>query len=358
MNERNCGRGRHWTFQLLMVLLTIGLTASVSWQSQRTFDYLNEKLRIPDSELFHENDYVETGVGLTFGVDRRLSYFTGKYDEAAQQFEKATQVYPLKSEIWVYLSRAYFYKKEPDIALAVLRQAAQVMPDLEEGLWLPLERGLNREIRKRANDLQLQIDFYSRSPEDYFTLFRLYQFLEDKAAATMLITAVETKASNMIERAGMASGNDRKSYLEQAGKWRKLGANLRTELGSPGLALSAARGPAEKKEELGEELSELAEATRLLQLRVDFYQYMVGADEYQKLFDSYLKLKKPEGATEAIKALERGIKRLQLEAVEARDYQRELELREQVKTLEKLGQTMRQKLAIFEREKRQKEGVE
>ena len=357
MKDRNFGRGQHWTFQLFLVLLTIGLTASASWQSQRVLDYLNEKLRIPDSELFREGDYVETGVGLTFGVDRRLSYFTGKYDEAARQFEKSIENYPLKSEIWVYLSRAYFYEKEPDEALAVLKRAAEVMPDLQQGLWLPLQRGLNREIRKRANNLQLQVDFYSRSPEDYLTLFRLYRFLEDYAAASNLIYAAEAKARSMREHASMASGSGRKSYREQAGKWKDLGAKLRTELRSLGIAVAEATVQAEKKEEPGEEQSELVEATRLLQLRVDFYQYLVGPDEYQKLFDSYLKLKKTAAAAGTIKALERGIKRLQLKAMEVRDYQEELDLQEQVKKLEKLGQTMRQALAKLEQEKKQKEGL-
>ena len=109
---------------------------------------------------------------------------------------------------------------------------------------------------------------------------------------------------------------------------------------------------AEKKGESEEEQSELVEATRLLQLRVDFYQFLVGPDEYQKLFDSYLKLKKTAGAAGTIKALERGIKRLQLQAVEVRDYQEELELQEEVKKLEKLGQTMRQTLARLEQEKK------
>jgi len=357
MKDRNFDSGQRWTFQLSLALLTIGLTASASWQSQRIFDYLNEKLRIPDSELFQEDDYVETGVGLTFGVDRRLSYFSGKYDEAARRFEKAIQNYPLKSEIWVYLSRTYFFKKEPDKALAVLKQAAEVMPDLQQGLWLPLKRGLNREIRKRANNLQLQVDFYSRSPEDYHSLFRLYRFLEDYAAASMLIYAAEAKVRNMREYASMASGNRRKSYHEQAGKWKELGANLRTELRSLGIAVAEETVQAEKKEEPEEEQSELVEATRLLQLRVDFYQYLVGPDEYQKLFDSYLKLKKTAGAAGTIKALERGIKRLQLKAMEVRDYQEELDLQEQIKKLEKLGQTMRQVLARLEQEKKQKEGL-
>jgi len=43
--------------------------------------------------------------------------------------------------------------------------------------------------------------------------------------------------------------------------------------------------------------------------------------------------------------------------MEVRDYQEELDLQEQVKKLEKLGQTMRQALARLEQEKKQKEGL-
>jgi hypothetical protein len=356
MKNLNSSRGVPWTFLLLQGLLVAGITPSEAQQSRHNIDYLNEKMRVPESELFDEEAYVETGVGLTFGVDRRLSYFAGQYNEAARQFESAIKKYPYKSEIWVYLSRAYYHKKEPGKAQEILKQAAKVMPDLQARFWEPLREGLNREIRKSANTLQLQVDYYSRGQEEYHTLFRLYRFLEDYPAASGVIHAAEAKGRIMRERAGMSSGNNRQAYRAQVEKWKGLGTDLRSEMRELGVAVVGEKPQKEGQEEPEEENVELVEATRLLQLRVNFYQFLIGPDDYQKLFDNYLELKEPDKAAGVIKDLERGIKRLELQAMEAEDYQAELDLQAQIDKLKALGKTMRQPLEGLELDKKGKEG--
>ena len=91
------------------ICVVAGPWVTAKAQKARELDYMNDKLRIPDSEKFDESTYIETGVGLTFGVDRRLSYYAGNYAEAATQFANAVKRYPYKSEIWVFLSRSYFW---------------------------------------------------------------------------------------------------------------------------------------------------------------------------------------------------------------------------------------------------------
>ena len=104
---------------------------------------------------FDEIEYVDSGVGLSYGVDKRLSYLSGNYDAAAERFEAAAAKFQYKSEIWVYLARAYFYRKEPDRAKEALVRAQAAMPDLQTQLWQPLIAGLMWEIRQRANKLQV-----------------------------------------------------------------------------------------------------------------------------------------------------------------------------------------------------------
>jgi tetratricopeptide (TPR) repeat protein len=152
------------------VWLAFALVASASTivgGEERRLDYLNEAMRAPDSSKFREGDYINSGVGLSFGVDRRLSYFAGQYEEAAVRFEESVRAFRYKSEIWVFLSRAYFFMKEPEKAREAIQRAAAVMPDLNEKLWNPLLAGLLWEIRQRALALQIQIDFYSKEQGDF-----------------------------------------------------------------------------------------------------------------------------------------------------------------------------------------------
>lgn len=325
-------------FLVLLVLLGAGRVAAA--EEERRASFLSEKLRIPESELFQEDDYIESGVGLTFGVDRKLSYYAGDYAQAARQFTRSVQRYRYKSEIWVYLARAYFYTKEPERAREVLIQAAATMPDLELRLWRPLMAGLDLEIRRRANQLQLQVDFYSRGQDDYLSLFRLYRFLEDYPGASGVIHSAEARARDMERRAQMSSGNSRKSYRGEVRKWQTLGTSLREELRLLGVAVvgDAAPGRRPAGAAPGSADAELLEATQLLQLRVDFYHFLVAARDYQTLFDNYIELKQPQKAAEVIKSVEGAIRRREGATSSAEDLEEEADLRRQVEELEEMKQ--------------------
>ena len=101
-------------------------------------DFLNERLPLPETERYDEGEYIDTGVGLSFGVDKRLTYYAGQYEEAVVGFEDAIRRFRYKSEIWVYLARSHFYMKSPERARETLELAAEVMPDLSERLWQPM----------------------------------------------------------------------------------------------------------------------------------------------------------------------------------------------------------------------------
>ena len=105
-------------------------------------DFLDERLPIPESKRFVESEYTNSRVGLSYGIDKQLSYLAVDYEAATTRFESAISKFKHKSEIWVCLSRAYFFKKEPDRAKEALLRAAAAMPDL-------------REIRQTANKLQV-----------------------------------------------------------------------------------------------------------------------------------------------------------------------------------------------------------
>lgn len=65
-------------FRIIAVLAACICVVAGAWmtaaaQKTRELNYMNDKLRISDSEKFNENTYVETGVELTFGVDRELA---------------------------------------------------------------------------------------------------------------------------------------------------------------------------------------------------------------------------------------------------------------------------------------------
>ena len=325
-------------FSVCVVVVAATPVASAA-QQFRQLDYLNDKLRIPDSEKFEESTYVETGVGLTFGVDRRLSYYAGNYAEAAKQFANAVKRYPYKSEIWVFLSRSYFFEKEPGRTQDVLKQAAEVMPDLNRRLWDPLLAGLNREIRKRANDIQLQVGYYSRGPEDYHNLFRLYRYLEDYPSASNVIHSAETTARVLRERAVMSSGKGQRLHMgKRSHLWSDRGKDLRGEMEVLGVAVVGD----EKRQELAERTEEedlhleLREAKRLLQLRIDYYQFLVKTTDYRQLFDNYVELGEAEKAAGVIEAVELGIRRLDLKTVEAVDYQEELDIENDIEEFKAL----------------------
>jgi len=119
----------------MLVALLLLVTAVGAQERVPGLEFLNERQRSPESELFDEGGYIESGVGLSFGVDKRLTYRPGEYEEASQRFELALRKFRYKTEIWIYLSRSYFYMKSPDAALDALMLAQGLMPDMSARLW-------------------------------------------------------------------------------------------------------------------------------------------------------------------------------------------------------------------------------
>ena len=278
-----------------------------------------------------------------FGVDRRLSYYAGQYEEAAVRFEESVQAYRYRSEIWVFLSRAYFFMKEPEKAREAIQRAASIMPDLNEKLWNPLLEGLLWEIRQRALALQVQIDFYSKEQGDFLALFRLYRFLEDFEGAGSVIAAAEANANKMNELASMGSASSRPQHVAQSKKWQALADKLRGELKSLGHEI-----PPPTPESQGSRPAttmadpELEEETRQLQLRIDFYQ--ARQDEYARLFENYLTLDRPLRAKGVIEALDREIIRVRMRADIEPDFLEQAKLEDDILVLQGMQKTMRSQL--------------
>lgn len=336
MDVKGSSRAGSWLLCLLVLQLAAG--SSLGQRPRPAADFFDDKLPIPDAEQFDTAEYIESGVGLSFGVDKRLSYNIGQYQEAARRFEQAIGQFKFKSEIWVYLARAYFYNQEPEKAKRVLEQAAEVMPDLKDRLWQPLIDSLLEEIRRRANQLRVQVEFYSQSQEDFLSLFRLYRFLQDQQQAAGVIRTAEKRVSEMSELAGMAAGATRKSYLAEAGKWQQLADRLRAEL-DPTSAGTAAPLAADTT---AADSLEQAEIIRLLQLRVDFYQ--AKPHEYQALFDLYLRRGQREQATGVVQALEREAQRAALEVTIASTAQEGNKYQEKAEELGKLREQLQRQL--------------
>jgi len=298
----------------------------------RTVDFLNERLSIPESERFKEADYIESGMGLRFGVDKRLSYFSGQYAEAIERFEEAVSSYPYKAEIWVFLARSYFYERNPDLAKQVIERAAVTMPDLAPSFWTPLLESMLGEIRKRALNMQTQVDFYSKSQDDFLSLFRLYLFLEDEEGMASVIGRAEGKSSKMSILATMVSSESRRRYSEEADRWTALAEKLRGEMlqknYSPPESLTAPQG--EISPAIAADV-ELLDRTRFLQLKVDFYQPQV--EDFSELFENYLLLDLVEGAQGVIEALDREIIRVQFQADTATDFVQESQFLEKIERI-------------------------
>ena len=304
-------------------------------------DFTNDRLPIPDSEKYDEGQFIDSGVGLSFGVDKRLTYYAGQYEEAAARFELAVGAFKYKSEIWVFLARSYFNMKSPGLARETLERAEEVMPDLREKLWQPLLGSLLWEIRKRANQQQVQIDFYSQDQNDFFSLFRLYTFLEDFEGAAGVITSAQGKDRTMRQLATTVSGGSRKAYLKQAAEWGKLAVTLRQELRSeaPDVEVESAADlhPASANEPAsgdGNASDTNDEETRVLQLKIDFYQ--AAAKDYETLFGNYFDRGDRQRAGLVLAALDREIGRQGLLKSVAPTVQREVEIETQLEELDEL----------------------
>ena len=305
--------------------LLVGCWGLAVWAQPRgpRIDFLNERLRIPESARFVEPDYIDSGVGLRFGIDKRLSYFPGQYEAAAQAFATSVQTYRYKADIWVYLARSYFYMRDPQRAKDILLQAVQTMPDLQERFWDPLLNSMLSETRKRAVHLQTQVDFYTKSQGDFLTLFRLYKFLQDHDAGIDVIHAAGDKAEMMRMLADMASGENQRTYRDEATKWDDLAAALTGELEVLGVTVP----PRPVKEFTRPTLPttqhdpQLVDDTQVLQMKVDYYQSV--PQDYRQLFDNYLLLDMADRAQRVVAAIDREIQRVRFLADTATDFVQE-----------------------------------
>ena len=331
-------------FSFLMIAALVGPCQTDARRSR--LDFLNERLPIPESERFVDSEYVDSGVGLSYGVDKRLSYLSGlsgDYAAAAERFEAATSKFKFKSEIWVNLARAYYYKKEPDRAKETLLRASAAMPDLHDQLWQPLVDGLLWEIRQRANNLQVQVDYYSQSTEDFFTLFRLYKFLEAKQEAIAVVVAADSKETKLMQQSTMSSGSNQRTYRQKAVEWRDLATRLRGELRTAGFAVPARKGAVDAGGGDVAAKAELLEATHALQLKIDYYQ--ASEKDYELLFDNYVKLGELRKAGVVIEAVDRELAKVKVEIAEARDIQEELKHEDHSKALGQRLQRLKDGLA-------------
>ncbi len=333
----------------VVVILTVLLLSASAGMAQAPklvegIDFLNERLPLPETERYNEGDYIETGVGLSFGVEKRLTYYAGSYEEAVISFEESIQRFRYKSEIWVYLARSYFYMKSPDRARQTLEMAQEVMPDLAQNLWQPLIASLLDEIRQRANQQQVQVDFYSPSQDEFLSLFRLYLFLQDHDRATAVIRSAESRSLKMRGQATAVSGSSRKSYVKEATKWLALADQLRAELSGLGvevpqdsllLAMSAQDGATPANDEDFEK-------QRILQLKIDFYSATPG--EFEELFNLYVQKNMNERASGVLATLQREIGREQVRASVAPTVQDEVEIQQKVDELKVLKRMLEQSL--------------
>ena len=305
----------------LQSLLGVCLACAVAAQLRGPrIDFLNERLEIPESQLFVESDYIESGVGLSFGIDMRLSYFPGRYKEAAQAFAESIQGYRYKADIWVFLARCHFYLRDPQRAKEILLQAAATMPDISERFWDPLLESMLDEIRKRAGILQNQIDFYTKNQDDFHNLFRLYKFLQDHVSGIGVIHAADAKAARLRLLADMTSGEKQRTYRAEATKWDSLALVMTGELEVLGVSVP----PRPVPELDGLALTEagydrqLIDDTRVLQTRVNYYESK--PTDFRQLFDNYLLLDMVDKAHRVIAALEQEIKRVSFLADSTTDF--------------------------------------
>jgi hypothetical protein len=199
-----------------------------------------------------------------------------------------------------------------------------------------LRQSLLGHIRQRAARLQIQADFYSGTPDQFLTLFRLYKFLDDLKGTGGVILAAEAKVEGMKERSTTVSGANQTIYRNESRQWQDLAEQLRAELDKAGLAAPPATQRGLSMAEA--EAAQLREKTRLLQLRVDFYQAV--ATEYQALFDNYLLLNLADRAAVVVERLDERIQRVRWLAQAASQAQEETEYLDEALALDKMKEQM------------------
>jgi tetratricopeptide (TPR) repeat protein len=328
---------------LLTILAALCWAAAVGAQKLVPgIEFLNDRLKIPESELFDEGRYIESGVGLSFGVDRRLSYLTDDYEEAVKRFEVAVRQFRYKAEIWVYLARSYFYMNSPDAARDALVRAEELMPDLREELWQPLLASLKWEIQQRARRQQAQIDFYSTGQDEVLSLFRLYLFLGDPDSAKNLVTVSHGRARTMRQAAEMVSGDSRSAQAAEADRWEQLGERLAAELLTAGIEAPTVPTPTASSK-MDVDIDE-RERVRVLQLRVDFYK--AGEEDYLQLFQAYLDRADTSKAHSVITSLARHITGLEVQSSVAPTITGQADIEQRIEALRVLTDDLRRQLGV------------
>ena len=324
------------TISLMMICPAAG--------QERRISFVDERLLVPDSERFTDGSYIASGVGLKFGVDKRLTYLSGDYVEAVSAFEEAVRVYRYKAEVWVYLARAYFYSESPELAKQTLERASQVMPDLADRLWDPLIASLLWEIRQRANQQQIQVDFYSPDQQGFLSLFRLYVFLDDQVAAKGVIDAARQRSRGMSERSTMVAGSSQATYIEQAELWDQLAGSLSREIPGMGVQLPAASAAlVDAPTPVDAAAEQAVERERLLQLQVDFYR--AGPAQFSELFDAYLLRGDTRRAGSVTERAHQEAARLRLVASVAATIQDEEEIKRKAATMDSLADSFDTRLS-------------
>lgn len=324
-----------------MLLLGLAVAGAQSPGTPPALPFLDDRLPVPAAAAFSDSAYIRSGVGLSFGVDMRLSYATGNYAEAARQFEAAITRYPYRAEVWVFLARSYYRAHVPLKAKEVLRRAAGVMPDLSQSLWAPLTQGLLNLIREQVRTSEVQVDCYSLGPDAYLSLFRLCLFADDYTEAAQAIARTEARAARARGLAVSLAAGERERTLVDADRWHALAGRMRAEmttfgpaataavdsvpgaaapaggslppLGSTGELASGAGGDAVMPPPVAPDVTRdrQSERARMLQNRIDFYPARPG--EFMELFTTYLALGQQDRAAAVVPALEREIIRVQFE---------------------------------------------
>ena len=163
-------------------------------------------------------------------------------------------------------------------------------------------------------------------------------------------TLVEQPAIALFEELGYETANcfhesvgtDNATYGRQTTEEVILADKLRAELVSLGHEV-----PPRVLQEGGVTATssadaELTEQTRLLQLRIDFYQ--AQHDEYTRLFENYLALDRPMRAKGVIEALDREIIRVRLRVDSEPDFLEQANLEDEILVLREMQKTMRSQL--------------
>ena len=133
--------------------------------------------------------------------------------------------------------------------------------------------------------------------------------------------------------ADMASGENQRNHRREATKWDDLAALLVGELEVLGVTVP----PRPVKKFVASVLPvatqdpQLVDDTRVLQMKVDFYQSV--PQDYRQLFDNYIVLEMPEGAARVIDAIDREMQRVRFLADTATDFVQENQYLAEASTL-------------------------